>query len=261
MPQCRPIFCMAKLDAALPPIWSRANPVDIAGDADAARYAAALEALLSDDQNDAVMVMNVATALASPSEAAAAVAETVCAHKHDTVVPKPVFAVWVGDRGEASQKFEAAGIPHYPSESSAVAGYGHLVRHREALDMLMQTPPSLPEDFVPDTAAARHVIAGVLAAGRSWLDPVESEQLLRAYSIQLAPVVPASNPEEAVRAATPFLGANQLVALKIRSPDIIHKSDVGGVRLNLASASAVQQAAAEMLDHENGAQEAPRRRW
>ena len=153
---------MAKLDAALPPIWSRANPVDIAGDADAARYAAALEALLADDENDAVMVMNVATALASPSDAAAAVAETVRTHKSNAVFPKPVFAVWVGDRGEASRKFEAVGIPHYPSENSAVAGYGHLVRHREALDMLMQTPPSLPENFAPNTAIARRVVAGVL---------------------------------------------------------------------------------------------------
>jgi acetyltransferase len=240
---------MAKLDAALPSFWSRANPVDIAGDADAARYAVALEALLADDANDAVMVMNVATALASPSDAAAAVAETVRTQKSNAVFPKPVFAVWVGDRGEASKKFEAAGIPHYPSESSAVAGYGHLVRHREALDMLMQTPPSLPEDFVPDTATARRVVAGVLEAGRSWLDPVEAEQLLRAYSIAIAPAIPASDPEAAVRAATPFLKNNQLVALKIHSPDIVHKSDVGGVRLNLASAAAVQQAAGEMLDH------------
>jgi acetyltransferase len=240
---------MAKLDAALPSFWSRANPVDIAGDADAARYAVALEALLADDANDAVMVMNVATALASPSDAAATVAETVRTQKSNAVFPKPVFAVWVGDRGEASKKFEAAGIPHYPSESSAVAGYGHLVRHREALDMLMQTPPSLPEDFVPDTATARRVVAGVLEAGRSWLDPVEAEQLLRAYSIAIAPAIPASDPEAAVRAATPFLKNNQLVALKIHSPDIVHKSDVGGVRLNLASAAAVQQAAGEMLDH------------
>jgi acetyltransferase len=244
---------MAKLDAALPPIWSRANPVDIAGDADAARYAAALEALLADDENDAVMVMNVATALASPSDAAAAVAETVRTHKSNAVFPKPVFAVWVGDRGEASKKFEAAGIPHYPSESSAVAGYGHLVRHREARDMLMQTPPSLPEDFVPDTATARRVVAGVLAEGRAWLDPVEAEQLLRAYSIPIAPAIPTSNPEAAAHAATPFLNDNQLVALKIHSPDIIHKSDVGGVRLNLSSASAVQQAAAEMLDRVHAA--------
>jgi acetyltransferase len=244
---------MAKLDAALPPIWSRANPVDIAGDADAARYAAALEALLADNENDAVMVMNVATALASPSDAAAAVAETVLIHRRDAVSPKPVFAVWVGDRGEASKKFEAAGIPHYPSESSAVAGYGHLVRHREALDLLMQIPPSLPEDFVPDIATARRVTDSVLGTGRSWLDPVEAEQLLRAYSIPIAPAILASNPEAAVRAATPFLNNNQLVALKIHSPDIIHKSDVGGVRLNLASASAVQQAAAEMLDRVHAA--------
>jgi acetyltransferase len=239
---------MTKLDAALPPIWSRANPVDIAGDADATRYATALEVLLADDQNDAIMVMNVATALASPSDAAAAVADTVRAHRRNAVFPKPVFAVWVGDRGEVSKKFEVVGIPHYPSESSAIAGYGHLVRHREARDMLMQTPPSLPEDFVPDTATARRVVAGVLQAGKSWLDPIEAEQLLRAYSIAIAPAIQASNPEAAVRAATPILNNNQLVALKIYSPDIIHKSDVGGVRLNLASAAAVKQAVVEMLD-------------
>jgi acetyltransferase len=249
---------MARLDAALPPIWSRANPVDIAGDADAARYAAALEVLLADDENDAVLVMNVATALASPPDAAAAVAETVGAYRHNAVFPKPVFAVWLGDRGEASKEFEAAGIPHYPSESSAVAGFSHLGRHREALDMLMETPPSLPEDFVPDTATACRVVAGVLAAGRSWLDPVEAEQLLRAYSIPIAPAVFAPNPEAAVHAATPFLKNNQLVALKISSPDIIHKSDVGGVRLNLASASDVRRAAAEMLDHVHAARPAAR---
>jgi acetyltransferase len=244
---------MVKLDAALPPIWSRANPVDIAGDADAARYAAALEALLADDENDAVMVMNVATALASPSDAAAAVAETVRTHKSNAVFPKPVFAVWVGDRGEASKKFEAAGIPHYPSESSAVAGYGHLVRHREALDMLMQTPPSLPENFAPNTAIARRVVAGVLSAGRSWLDPVEAEKVLSAYAIPIVPIALATDPAAAGRAAMPFLNTNQLVALKIHSPDIIHKSDVGGVRLNLGSAAEVERAAAEMLERVHAA--------
>ncbi|HEY7229378.1 MAG TPA: bifunctional acetate--CoA ligase family protein/GNAT family N-acetyltransferase [Pseudolabrys sp.] len=249
---------MARLNAALPAIWSRANPVDIAGDADATRYAAALDALLADEANDAVMVMNVATALASPTDAAAAVAESFRSYKNSAVSPKPIFAVWVGDRGEASKKFEAAGIPHYPSETNAVAGYGHLVRHREALEMLMQMPPSLPENFVPDVATARRVIAGVLGARRSWLDPVEAEKLLRAYSIPIAPVVPASNPEEAADAAMPFLNNAQLVALKIYSPDIIHKSDVGGVRLNLASASDVRQAAAEMLERVHAANPAAR---
>jgi len=249
---------MAKLDAALPAIWSRGNPVDIAGDADASRYVAALDALLADDENDAVMVMNVATALASSPEAAAAVAKSVCTHRDTLGSPKPVFAVWVGDRGEASKQFEAAGIPHYSSESDAVAGFGHLVRYREALDILMETPPSLPEDFTPEIATARSVVTDVLAARRSWLNPMEAAKLLSAYSIAIAPAVPALSPEEAARAAAPFLNNGQPIALKIHSPDIVHKSDLGGVRLNLASPSAVQQAAAEMLDRVRAAKPSAR---
>jgi acetyltransferase len=239
---------MAKLDAVLPPTWSKSNPVDIVGDADASRYAAALDALLSDDENDAILVMNVATALASPSEAATAVAASVRAHKSTTCPPKPVFAVWVGDRGNASRELEAAGIPHYPTESDAVAGYCHLVRYREALDALMETPPSLPQDFTPDVAVARAIIAGALAAGRAWLDSVEVTSLLNAYAIPIVPALPAHDPKAAAGAAAILLGKNQFVAVKIHSPDIVHKSEVGGVRLNLASAEAARQAAAEMLD-------------
>ena len=237
-----------KLDTVLPPIWSKANPVDIAGDADASRYAAALDVLLSDDENDAILVMNVATALASSMDAARAVAASVRAHQSAVSPPKPVFAVWVGDRGDAARELEAAGIPHYSSESDAVAGYSHLARHRDALDALMATPPSLPQDFVPDAATARAIVADALAAGRSWLDPVEASKLLEAYAIPIAAAVPAHDPDAAARAAAPFLHDNQLVAVKIHSPDIVHKSDVGGVRLNLANAAAVRQAAAEILD-------------
>jgi acetyltransferase len=239
---------MAKLDAALPPIWSKGNPVDIAGDADAARYVAALDALLADDENDAILVMNVATALASSSNAAKAVAASIRSHTNAIYPPKPVFAVWVGDRGEASSELEHAGVPHYPSESDAVAGYSHLVRYREALDALMETPPSMPHDFTPDVRAARDIVANALAAGRSWLDPVEAGKLLEAYAIPIVPAVPAPDPDAAARAAAAFLDSNQLVAVKIYSPDIVHKSDIGGVRLNLASETAVRQAAAEIFD-------------
>ena len=244
---------MAKLDSALPPIWSKANPVDIAGDADASRYTAALDALLSDGENDAILVMNVATALASPSDAARAVAASVRKHRNAIYPSKPVFAVWVGDRGGASRELEAAGVPHYPSESDAVAGFSHLVRYREALDALMETPPSLPQDFTPDVNTARAVVATVLAADRTWLDPVEVGKLLGAYAIPIAPAVPAHDPDAAATAAATFLHNNQLVAVKIHSPDIVHKSEVGGVRLNLASATAVRQAAVEMLERARAA--------
>src|SRR5918993_1646952 len=88
---------VAKLDRVLPPTWSRANPVDVIGDADAGRYGAALEALLGDAENDAILVLNVPTALASASQAAQAVVETMRADRQKAFRRKPVFAVWLGE--------------------------------------------------------------------------------------------------------------------------------------------------------------------
>ncbi|MBC8114461.1 MAG: acetate--CoA ligase family protein, partial [Candidatus Saccharimonas sp.] len=241
------------LDASLPPIWSKANPVDIAGDADAKRYVAALEALLADPENDAVLVMNVPTALASASEAAKSVATVVSEHRSRMYPPKPVFAVWLGDDGEASSALEAAGIPHYASESDAVHGFMHLVRYREALDQLMEAPPSLPQEFAPDVAAARKIVATVVADGRTWLDPAEVTRLLEAYAIPVTPAVLARDADEAAAAAAPLIAAGSLVAVKIYSPDIVHKSEVKGVRLNLATEAAVREATRDVL---TGAREA-----
>jgi acetyltransferase len=244
---------MKELDRVLPPIWSKANPVDIAGDADAERYAAALDVLLSDKENDAILVMNVPTALASSADAASAVAASIRKHRSAVRPSKPVFSVWIGDRGDASRELAAANVPHYASESDAVAGYSHLVRYHEALDALMETPPSLPQDFAPAVATARVIVADALGAGRCWLDSTEVSRLLEAYAIPFVRSVPAKDADAAAAAAAAFLDSNQLVAVKVRSPDIIHKSDVGGVRLNLASATAVRKATAEMLERVHSA--------
>src|SRR5580704_18145554 len=149
---------MSKLDAALPAIWSRANPVDIAGDADAERYAVALAQLLDDSANDAVLVMNVPTALASPADAAKSVIAVTQQHRQKSALAKPVFAVWIGGSDPAAEAFDAANIPSYATESDAVAGFMHLVRYRELRDLLMETPPSLPQDIAPDSAAVRPII-------------------------------------------------------------------------------------------------------
>ena len=244
---------MKELDAVLPPIWSKANPVDIAGDADAHRYAAALELLLADPANDAILVMNVPTALASAADAAQTVVNVVRAHSGRIHPSKPVFAVWVGDSGDASAKLEAAGIPHYPSESDAVRGFMHLVRYREALDALMATPPSLPQDFAPDVASARSVIDKAIAAGRSWLDPIEVTDLFTAYSIAITPALLARNADEASAAAAPMLADGKRVVIKILSPDIVHKSEVGGVRLNLTSERAVREATTDIIERARAA--------
>ncbi|WP_374012923.1 GNAT family N-acetyltransferase [Pseudoxanthomonas koreensis] len=237
---------VARLDAVLPPTWSRANPVDIVGDADAGRYTAALEALLASDDNDAVLVMNVPTALSAPVEAAEAVAG-VLERRARSTPHKPVLGVWLGSPPEAVARLDAAGVPTYATESDAVRGYTYLVRHREAQQALMETPPSLPEDFVVDAAAAQAIVADALAQGRQWLDPLEVAALMQAYGIPIAETILAADPDAAVAAAAPMLARGTPVALKILSPDIVHKSDVDGVRLNLASADSVREAAAGIL--------------
>ncbi len=238
---------MQKLDTALPPIWSHANPIDIAGDADAARYSAAFEPLLEDTENDAVLVMNVPTALASSETAARLVAALAQAQHSQSLRPKPVFAVWVGTSDRTTPIFEAARIPSYATESDAVRGFMHLVRYREARDALMTTPPSLPQNFKPDVAAAREIIASAVQGGRRWLDPIEVTALCAAYAIPIAPALLARNPEEAAAVAVPLLAEGSTVVAKILSHDIVHKSEVGGVRLNLGSPDAVRAAAADII--------------
>jgi acetyltransferase len=239
---------VAELDRVLPPIWSRGNPVDIIGDAGAERYAVSLQALLADQNNDAVLVLNVPTALASAAEAAEAVVDTITESRTSGGRRKPVFAVWLGEDGHAARAFEAARIPHFATEAEAVRGFIHLVRYREAQDDLMETPDSLAVDFIPDTMAARQIVEHALAEGRQWLDPLEVNALLRAYDIPAAPVTLACDAVEAAAAARPILDEGGTVAVKILSPAIVHKSDIGGVKLDLTSEAAVRRAADDILE-------------
>jgi acetyltransferase len=232
-----------KLDAVLPPTWSGSNPVDIVGDADSARYAAALELLLADASNDAVLVMNVQTAIASSDEIATAVTGVVGKYrKQRRRGAKPVLAVWVGADQSISDLLSGAGIPNYPTEDDAVRGFMHLVRHREVVETLAQVPPAMTSEFEPNTAAARQIVASALADGRQWLDPVEIKKLLEAYEIPMVPTFAAADADEAVAHATQLFAQGATVVLKIMSRDIVHKSDVGGVVLNLTTPEAVRGA-------------------
>jgi len=235
-----------QLDAVLPQGWSRDNPVDIVVDADGERYAAAIEALLADTENDALLVVNVPTAFTSSADAAQALVRTLAVrprHQRD----KPVFAVWLGNDEQATATLNAARIPTYPTEAEAVRGFQHLVRYRDAQNALMETPPSLPEDFVVDAAGARAIVDAALDAGQRWLDPLATHALLQAYGIPSAPVLHARDAHEAMDLAQPLLEQGASVALKILSADIPHKSEVDGVRLNLSTLAAVQSAASSIL--------------
>jgi acetyltransferase len=246
---------MTRLDSLLPPTWSRSNPVDIIGDADPARYGHALEALLDDRAIDAVLVMNVETALASAIDIARSVGTIASARRQDWLHPKPILATWVGNETRVADIFDRAGIPSYPTETDAVRGFMHLVRHNEVVRTLMETPPSLPHDFSPDVAAARRLVMQAIADGRRWLDPIEAAELMRCYAIPATPISLAANADESVAAAAPFLSRGDAVVVKIHSRDIVHKSDVDGVRLNLTSSAAVQDATEQVI--RNAARAAP----
>jgi acetyltransferase len=237
-----------KLDAVLPPTWSGSNPVDIVGDADAARYAAALEVLLADPSNDAILVMNVQTAIAPADDIAATATSLVGKYRQQRRgSAKPVLAVWVGAGQKVIDLLSGAGIPNYPTEDDAVRGFMHLVRHREVVAALAQVPPAMPKEFAPDTDAARQIVAAALADGRRWLDPIEIKRLLEAYEIAMVPTFAAADPEQAVAHASALFAQGATVVLKIASRDIVHKSDVGGVVLNLTSPEAVRAATADIL--------------
>jgi acetyltransferase len=235
---------LARLDAALPPTWSHGNPVDIIGDAPPERYAAALAAVLADPGTDAVLVLNVPTALASPEAAARAIVATYRAADRP---PRNLFTAWLGEHSarRARHILDAARIATYDTPDRAVRGFMHRVRHRRAQELLLETPAARPDQFAPDAARAHAVIAGALAEGREWLGAEEVASVLAAYGIPLPQSRFAADVEQAAEAAAAI---GTPVALKIRSPDLVHKSDAGGVVLDLDGAEAVRREAAAMRE-------------
>ncbi len=232
---------IAALDAVLPPTWSRGNPVDIIGDAPPERYAKSLEILLKDKGTNAVLVLNCPTAIASGEEAARAVVETVAGKK------RCVLTSWLGENAAAGARrmFAEHRIPTYFTPERAIRAFVDMVNYERNQKALTETPPSVPEDFAPDTAATRAVIESVLDAGREWLSEPEAKAVLDAYGIAIVPTHSATDPQAAAAVAARLTGP---VVLKILSPDILHKSDVGGVALDLGTPAAVRDAATAMLE-------------
>ncbi|QQP89737.1 bifunctional acetate--CoA ligase family protein/GNAT family N-acetyltransferase [Skermanella sp. TT6] len=232
---------MAKLDAVLPPTWSRGNPIDIIGDASGKRYADTLSALVGDRNHDAVLVINCPVAVADGAESARAVIESLKGRKH------PVLTSWLGDSSaqEARHLFASSRIPTYETPSKAVRAFMHLVRYRKNQELLMETPASTPEQFQVDEKAARAVIDAAIADGRGWLSEFEAKHVLEAYGIPVVETLKAGTPDEAAEAARRI---GKPVALKILSVDIIHKSDIGGVQLHIKTPEEVRAKAVAMLE-------------
>ena len=198
-----------RLNVALPPTWSHDNPVDIVGDAPGSRYAQALSTLMEDPGVDAVLALHCPTAVASGTEAAQALIEARGERRDPTLITS-----WVGDGAaqEARRMFRAHGIPSYATPGHAVRAFMYLVNYRRSQELLMQTPPSVPEEFTPDTEAARILIARALGEGRAWLTEPEAKALLAAYGVPAIATRIARTPGEAAAIAEEI---GTPVALKI----------------------------------------------
>lgn len=231
---------LARLDEVLPPTWSHGNPVDIIGDAPVERYGEALKILLQDPQSDAILFIHAPTAIVPSSDIAAAVVPVI------RQASRNVLACWLGGDAvaQARHQFSAAGIPTYDTPGGAVRAFLQVVEYRRNQELLMETPPSVPDEFTPNVERARSIVREALAAGRELLTEPEAKAILADYGVPVVETRSVATPEEAEQIAQE-LGFP--VVLKILSPDITHKSDVGGVVLDLETPDEVRSAAQAMV--------------
>lgn len=221
----------------LPPHWSRNNPVDILGDADAARYGRALQIASENTQTDGTLVILTPQDMTDPTLTADKLKE------YGTGSGKPVLASWMGGAAVAAgnEILSHAGIPTFPYPDAAVRMFNHMWRYESNLRALYETPElsDQGEEGMGDTALVGKLFDAVRAEGRNLLTELESKQVLEAYGIPTVKTRLANSAEEAAAIAQE-LGFP--VVIKINSKSITHKTDVGGVVLNLKNAEAVQEA-------------------
>jgi len=223
----------AALNELLPAPWPYANPVDISADADAKRYVRALELLLADGNNDGVLVMYAPTPRLSAETAAEAILPLAQASE------KPVISVWLGekDAGRGRAVFKAANLPALINPERGVEAFGFLSQYVRNRELRLQVPPPLADELRFDVGAARRIIEQARSRNRHVLYEQDAKSLLACFGIETAVGVFAASAGEA-RDAAKTLGFP--IVLKVRADGVVHKSDVGGVLLNLRSAEEVE---------------------
>ncbi|MCI0640370.1 MAG: bifunctional acetate--CoA ligase family protein/GNAT family N-acetyltransferase [Gemmataceae bacterium] len=225
---------LAALNAVLPPFWSHANPIDVLGDATAQRYRQALEICAKDTTVDGLLILLTPQAMTDPSETARQLAPLA-------KLDKPVLASWMGgaDVRDGRRVLGEAGLATFDSPEAAIKAFLHMVQYRRNQELLYERPAALPEDWAPDQKRVQTIIEQARRAGRALLTEVEAKQLLGAYGIPVVETNVAQTPERAVALAQRL---GYPVVLKLLSETITHKSDAGGVQLNLADDNAVRDA-------------------
>ena len=232
---------ITQLNNNLPAMWSHANPVDILGDASAERYQAAVQACLLDPEVDGVLAMLSPQAMTDT----VACAKAIITAQQDN--KKPVLACWMGEQQmeQAKKLFVQHHLPNFPNPESSVEAFSYLASYYQNQKLLMQVPGPLKTRSEPDVEGARLIINSVLAEKRNVLTIAESKALLHAFSIPVSPSIECQSANQALIAAESM---DFPVAMKINSHDITHKSDVGGVRLNISNIHAVRSTFEELIE-------------
>ena len=233
---------LGELDKVLPSVWSHSNPVDIIGDADPERYQQALDICLADPGVDGAIVILTPQAMTRPTDVARAViASAEKSHK-------PVMTCWMGGPqvAEARSLFADARVPDFNTVENAVDAFSYLAQYNRNQRLLLQTPARLPTgQKAPDSEGARLIIEGVLTERRKVLTEPESLAVLTAFNIPTVRYGVAHSANEALVVAESI---GFPIAMKVLSDDISHKSDAGGVRLNINSAHEVRNTYRQLID-------------
>jgi acetyltransferase len=227
---------MARLNEDLPAAWSHGNPIDILGDATPERYAKAVEIASSDSNSDGLLVILTPQDMTEPTQIAERLKDFANADE------RPILASWMGGplirAGE--DILNRAGIPTFGYPDAAAKAFANMWRYALNLKQLYETPlPSGTTDVPIDRDRVRAIIDEVRKSGRTLLDEIESKEVLAAYAIPTVPTVAAASEDDAVELAVKI---GYPVVLKVRSLTITHKSDVGGVALDLRDESMVRAA-------------------
>jgi len=222
---------MERLQAALPPFWSHGNPIDLIGDAGPERYRVALEACLEDDNVDGILLLLTAQAMIQPLEVAKTVVEVISAKTYQN---KTILASFLGRRTvtEANAFFAAHNIPTYSSPEEAVKTYMTMYHYHRNIDLLYETPEELLVDSAPPKRPISVILRGAAREGREALTEEEAKRLLKFYGFPVVVTEIATTADQAAERARHF---GFPVVLKILSPDILHKTEAGGVVLNVGS--------------------------
>ena len=231
---------MKQLNAFLPSYWSKGNPIDVLGGATVDRYTKPLTICLSDPMVDGVLVIYVPMDSAPSTQVAQAVADVARS------TWKPIIATWMGakDVEEGRRIFVENNIPNYDTPEEAVRTYVNMCRYKRHLDQLYETPAELPSHKAPSKGHLKELLRIALTKGRTLLNEEESKDFLKTYGIPVTMPQLAQGPQAAVSIAEKV---GYPVVIKVVSPDISHKSDVGGVIIGIDSSAALTEAYEKLM--------------